>query len=182
MTDLDAQLFSACKQGDAALCVSLLAHGANIEATSGAGRSPLHEAVLAGYENVCLALLEHGANVNVKDARGDSPLHCVIHYAHSPIFLMLLDHECNVNAVNKYGASALHKAAHFGYASACLTLIERGADPLLKDNNDNTALDQAIQSDRDACASVISAWLSAKSARAALQEIGSGRAPKGVAP
>eukprot|EP01051_Picozoa_sp_SAG22_P020278 SAG22_NODE_4037_length_1413_cov_1.307458_1_plen_150_part_10 len=56
---------------------------------------------------------------------------------------LLLDLGANANALNTSGATALHSAAANG-AKACVeVLLDRGADPRILDNNNNTPLDCA---------------------------------------
>lgn len=53
----------------------LIENGANIEARTIAGNSPLHEASYAGYGELVELLVEAGANVNATNNPGWSPLH-----------------------------------------------------------------------------------------------------------
>lgn len=55
-----------------AMAELLLAHGANIEATDGQGRTALHMAIFPAH---AIALISAGAKIQARDPRGDTPLH-----------------------------------------------------------------------------------------------------------
>ena len=52
----------------------LLAAGANVNATDGAGQTPLHIAALTGHSEAGRFLLGNGAEVNARDTKGRTPL------------------------------------------------------------------------------------------------------------
>ncbi len=61
----------------------------------------------------------------------------------------LLDQGADVNAKFRYGATALFKAAERGHAEVVRLLLERGADPTIKDTfYGATAMTWALQNDR----------------------------------
>jgi ankyrin repeat protein len=58
----------------------------------------------------------------------------------------LLDRGCAINArESESGATPLMLAASLGRTAAVALLLERGADPLLKDNAGRTALSRAYE-------------------------------------
>ncbi|KAL8990128.1 MAG: hypothetical protein Q9169_008204, partial [Polycauliona sp. 2 TL-2023] len=54
---------------------SLIGHGASINAPGPDGRSALHLAIAAPYQNLAMLLIQHKANVNARDKRSRTPLH-----------------------------------------------------------------------------------------------------------
>jgi ankyrin repeat protein len=62
-------LLNACKKHEENLgeVQQLIADGANINAVTGAGRTPLMSATAYGHINIVKFLLENGANINTKD-------------------------------------------------------------------------------------------------------------------
>ena len=60
--------------GHLAIAERLLAAGANVNATDGAGQTPLHIAALTGHSEAGRFLLGNGAEVNARDTKGRTPL------------------------------------------------------------------------------------------------------------
>ena len=83
------------RNDDARLVEALIAAGANIEAPSPDGWTPLHAAVGFGSRRALAILIQHGANVNVVDARGDSPLLTATALGHFETVNLLLLHGAN---------------------------------------------------------------------------------------
>ncbi|RPA91792.1 ankyrin, partial [Choiromyces venosus 120613-1] len=57
-------LHYASRNGNASIAKMLLASGANVDAQSHYGWTPLHEAVAGGWTDIITLLLEAGADVN----------------------------------------------------------------------------------------------------------------------
>jgi ankyrin repeat protein len=56
---------------------ALIEHGADVNARSRWGQTPLHYAVSQGHTKTVQVLLNHGANINVLDTSGKRPIHQV---------------------------------------------------------------------------------------------------------
>jgi cytohesin len=58
----------------------------------------------------------------------------------------MLKHGANPNAKDDNGWTPLHRAAYCGHVEIVMILLERGADPLIADNEGNIPLDYAEDS------------------------------------
>lgn len=72
MGDLNTQLIEAVKNNRPLACVNLLLLGANINARSEEGLTPLHLAVLHGYAEVGSMLLDNGADACIQADGGET--------------------------------------------------------------------------------------------------------------
>lgn len=54
---------------------TLLAEGANVNATTIDGHSALQYAASKNWKSICVALLRKYANINIADKRGATPMH-----------------------------------------------------------------------------------------------------------
>ncbi|MCS5711377.1 ankyrin repeat domain-containing protein [Candidatus Berkiella aquae] len=62
--------------------------------------SPLHYAVINGYNKIVQELLKNGANVNIQNMDGDTPLHWAAIRLESQIIKMLLNNGANIDTPN----------------------------------------------------------------------------------
>ena len=69
----DGALFSAAARGKEDLLQELIADGANVNAASGNGYTPLHRAAQNGHEHIVRRLVQQGANVQVLSIDNLSP-------------------------------------------------------------------------------------------------------------
>ena len=65
------------------------------------------------------------------------------------ILQLLLENEADVNHQNEDGFTALHVAAMWGNSAAIRLLLDYGADPLLCDDEEMTALNHAVNEGTD---------------------------------
>ncbi|KAJ5744091.1 hypothetical protein N7533_008961 [Penicillium manginii] len=117
----------------------LLENGANVEGDRSGNcflSTPLSLAVQEGHEGIVKMLLDHGAKVDVKTYHTDiTPL---LWATKNPlidgnVIRHLLENGPDLNFKDKDGRTALLWAAETGNATAVQLLLERGADPTLKD-------------------------------------------------
>ena len=68
-------LNEAVRLNDIVLVKALIEGGSDVNAEDKLSETPLHDAVVRGYEDISILLIEHGADVNARDVRGLSPIH-----------------------------------------------------------------------------------------------------------
>jgi ankyrin repeat protein len=134
-------LFEAVTHGNKTTIDLLLANGANVNAKSKDGYTPLHRASVDGDKDVVELLLTHGANVNATTNDGMTPLHCVVTSdwkmekdgskivikGATDLAQLLLNKGANVNTKDKNGVTALTIATKNGHKEIIELLKKAGA-------------------------------------------------------
>ena len=122
-------------------------HGADVDVYDKYRDTPLREAYRHGSEFLDIArwLLDHGADVNARGFQGRSPLHSVavnkyMTEGHLEAFEMLIEHNPDIHTQTDHGASPLHLAAASRHVDIMQVLLDRGANPNARDNNNSTPL------------------------------------------
>lgn len=104
----------ACKKGNLAACLSLVAADADVNAKD-KSYSPLHYAAFNGHIKICEALLEAGANATILEDKLGSPLHFAAYKGNTKVCKLLLEHSSSLLEVkNKMGKTALDFAREAG--------------------------------------------------------------------
>lgn len=133
--------FAAHAGGDA-MCETLLAHGAPVDATERLGRTPLLIAATAAARcgdgatdalAVCRRLLAAGADAGAADLNGQTVLHLAAWAGDEALVGALLAAGADPRATDAQGATALHRAAQRGRAGLCRALVAAGAPPNARD-------------------------------------------------
>ena len=109
----------------------LLGAGADVNAKTSSGHTPLHSAAGSSEDNweVIQTLLDAGADVNAWTDRGITPLHSASGSdGHPAKIKVLLDAGADVNAWDNRGITPLHVAASTGNLEMVKALLEGGAD------------------------------------------------------
>jgi uncharacterized protein len=76
LQEIDAQLLTACGQGDLALVKLLLSQGADVDSDDGAGFAALHYAANKSHAEVVKVLIDAGADLKAQSNKvGWTPLH-----------------------------------------------------------------------------------------------------------
>ena len=137
---------------------ALIKKGADINAKSHTGWTPLHEATYYGSRGdleIFEVLFEYGCDVNAKDNKGFTPLHIAaqdnrlksIHYMYSgssseedteiltaaaldgvKVMNYLLEQGGDINSKTIYGCTPLHWSVYDGHIEMTIVLLERKAD------------------------------------------------------
>jgi hypothetical protein len=130
-------LMIACQQGELEIVKALVQHGANITATTMAGKTPLSMAITGGHFPVVQYLLSSNtALASSKDSSGSTLLMLASETAsicykkgfHTSIIDLLLKLGLDVNAQDPYGHTALDRLMMTsGHFEAAQVLIRSGA-------------------------------------------------------
>lgn len=99
-------LHEACMVGNVEIIDALLQKGANIEATTKGGWTPLHCAIDTNCESVSV-LLKHGANINAKNLNGSTPLHFCTWKGKQDMSMLLISKGGDVNDKDNAGFTPL---------------------------------------------------------------------------
>lgn len=129
-----------------------------VEVRTEQDESPLMLASLKGWIEICQQLIERDADVNKP---GWTPLHYAATNGHLAVMNLLLEHHAYIDAASPNGTTPLMMAAHYGTAEAVKLLLEAGADPLLKNIQNLTAIDFAQRANRPDAADIIAASIRA---------------------
>ncbi|KAH8406965.1 hypothetical protein KR222_001732 [Zaprionus bogoriensis] len=157
----DQHLLEAARSGDIKTVGKLLEltakrHGPlssfrrspNINCQDVNGYTALHHACLNGHSSIVRLLLAHNAQIDVPDIRGSTPLFLASWAGHQEIVKMLLFHNprpANPNAQTIENETPLHSGAQHGHNAVVAILLSFGADPSIRNNSFQTALDLAAQ-------------------------------------
>jgi ankyrin repeat protein len=108
----------------------LLSAGADVNATTNNGTTPLHLASCNGSVQVVQLLLENGAEIEAKDNDGLTSLHWACLKGHLAVFNELLSRGSDMEVKNSDGDTPLHSACFGGNLAIVKALLSRGADML----------------------------------------------------
>jgi ankyrin repeat protein len=112
----------------------LLASGADINATTSAGKTVLSYVVTTNSVDTAQTLLNHGANIENREKDGITPLISAVLFNAMEMASFLLNHGANVEASTDSGNRPLHLAAERDFGQMTHLLIEKGADIECKTN------------------------------------------------
>jgi serine/threonine-protein phosphatase 6 regulatory ankyrin repeat subunit B len=125
----------------------LISNGANVNATSDSGMTPLMYAMNPNSEHtqaVVTALIEAGADINTKSTGGNTALMEASHKGMLRQVMTLILAGANLNVQNSFGETALIVASMKGGEPGVIkALLIAGIDRTLKDVDGKTALDIA---------------------------------------
>ncbi len=128
----------------------------DVDARNGQDESPMMAASLKGELELVKRLVGRSADVNKP---GWTPLHYAATNGHLAVIRLLLQHHAYIDAESPNGTTPLMMAAHYGSPEAVKLLLEEGADPMLKNKLDLTAIDFAHRANRKESAEIIAAFV-----------------------
>ncbi|KAG9495586.1 hypothetical protein J7337_013836 [Fusarium musae] len=129
-------LLHAVANGYETIAERLITAGAKIDATDDAGYTALMLATISGSSNLVDRLLALGANVDTKEWRHEkNPLLYATEHGFEKCVELLLNAGAEVDFVDKSGRTSLSWAAGNGHANIVNLLLQKGANPNMKDND-----------------------------------------------
>jgi len=127
----------------------LIENGADIEARTNQGATPLLMAAQQGANVAVRFLLDRGADIEARDNEGNTPLHLAADNGHQETVTILLEHGADIEARKQKNLfTPLAGAAWFGHTECIKVLLDRGADIEARDNGGNTPLGVAAFQDQ----------------------------------
>ncbi|OXB61277.1 hypothetical protein ASZ78_010193 [Callipepla squamata] len=165
-------LHLACYFGHAVVVEDLLKAGADVNVLNDMGDTPLHRAAFTGRKEVVMLLLQYNADTSIVNGSGETAkevthdkdirnmLEAVERTQERKLEEELLgaarDGETgklsallnkpkppDINCVDQMGNTPLHCAAYRAHKHCALKLLKNGADPKIRNKNDQTPLDLA---------------------------------------
>ncbi|KAG3121564.1 hypothetical protein PI124_g312 [Phytophthora idaei] len=135
-------LMSAASTGHGDIVGLLLSKGADANLPNENGQIPLH--YHRGRQEIAELLLDYTRDVNQADNTGSTPLMRAIGGKPSPVIIaLLIDHGAKVDTRDVGGNTPLHLAVSEGYEDIARFLLENGANPNVKNNDEERCIDLA---------------------------------------
>jgi hypothetical protein len=121
-------LMAAARYGHLDICRLLIDKGADIQAKSSGGWTPLHSAAgQGGHIEIVRLLCDRGADIEARDNGGWRPLHYAAIYGHISIVKELIEvRNADINARTDSGRTALRMLRVNGNADFDAFLVSRG--------------------------------------------------------
>lgn len=140
----DVRLFQMIMQRDLAGATELVAAGSDVNATLGAGETPMMAAASVGAVDIMDLLLQSGSDLVAVDRLGMTALFHAAIAGQDVAAKFILDREPDpsfVNRQNAFGDTALRSAIPSGNVELVGMLLSAGADPNIVNSNGTTAFD-----------------------------------------
>ncbi|MDD9901252.1 MAG: ankyrin repeat domain-containing protein [Alphaproteobacteria bacterium] len=137
----ETALLAAIDTGSINAIDILLKHGANTEAQSPEGYTPLLRAANRDDDAIVETLLAAGANINATSHKGTTALALSILTTKHDTFNLLLKWDASVNTPDARHATPLMQACAMNDPYKVRTLLDKGANIDLRNNNGENALD-----------------------------------------
>ncbi len=138
-------LHRAAMAGGLKLMEKLIAKGANVNAVTTEGYSPVVAAVVRQQPEAVILLLRKGADANTVLIQGLTLLHLYAARDNIDVVKVLIEKGANVNAADDEKRTPLMLAANSGNTTILKYLVYKNADVSLKDKEEKTASDYALR-------------------------------------
>ena len=109
-----------------------IAVGADKEAKTGNGSTPLHRAAVSGTPANIRALVQADADIEAENIFGAPPLHGAAELGKPDTIRALIAGGADLESKDKIGWTPLHRAARYGTAEGIEALLKAKADPMAK--------------------------------------------------
>jgi ankyrin repeat protein len=139
-------LHRASQNGHKDIVDFLISKGADLEARTTLGQTPLYAAIYQQKEVTVKQLIEKGADVFAVRNDGETMLHIAAAIGNESIVKLLIAEGLNINIKRRYGITPLHLASVFGHKAVVEILISKGAETNVKNDNGRTPLHLAAAS------------------------------------
>jgi hypothetical protein len=116
------KLIEAVQAGDTSSVASLLEAGADPNATSYKGKTPLMRAASLGYVEVARVLLDAGADVNIRKENGATALTLAVFFGHTNLVGLLLARGADPSVPTQQGVPLENWARAAGFAEIAVLL------------------------------------------------------------
>ncbi len=137
---MNGEVLKASAAADILKIKDLINSGADANAKSEDGWTPLMFISEIGNKEIANLLIDKGANINEKNNQGQTPLFFAAHWGQAELVNFLIEKGANINAQMDDGRSVLTDAIDMNRVEIAKVLIVRGADVNLKSKNGRTAL------------------------------------------
>ena len=128
-TSQAAAIHDAAKSGALEQIQHLVVKGADVNARTIRGETPLMVAAIAGNGEIVNYLLQRGADINAQSTSGLTALHAAAYTGETEIVLLLVTRGAAVNdSSNRFGTTPLILATEENHIETVDSLLEHGAD------------------------------------------------------
>jgi ankyrin repeat protein len=141
---LDYNLMIASSKGYSSEINRLISRGADVNAQTSDGATPLIYAVTNNKSEAVSTILSYNPIVDKLTATYETPLMIAAKSDFFEIAEKLIRNGADVNTGDRFGATSLHYAAIYGYTDITDLLLYYDADPDIKTNDGSTPLHGAI--------------------------------------
>ena len=128
----------------------------DVNARNAKDENPLMLASIKGMTALAKQLIDKDADVNKP---GWTPLHYAATHCHLELMNLLLEHHAYIDASSPNGSTPLMLAAMYGTPAAVKLLLEAGADPSLRNEQNLTAIDFAQKASRPDIVAIIASFI-----------------------